>query len=81
MHQTFDAIPHLHERTERHDLGDAAVDELIDGVGLGKCLPRVLLCCLKRQADALTVAIDLQHLDINFVANSDDFVGVVDELP
>ena len=41
--QAFDALAHLHERAERHQLGDPAVDQLADPVGVGELLPRVLL--------------------------------------
>src|SRR3712207_8555553 len=30
VHQALDALAHLHERAERHELGDPAVDELAD---------------------------------------------------
>ena len=30
VHQTLDAFADLHERAERHELGDPAVDELAD---------------------------------------------------
>ena len=30
VHEALDAVADLHERTERHELGDPAVDELAD---------------------------------------------------
>ena len=33
VHEALDAVADLHERTERHELGDPAVDELADLVG------------------------------------------------
>ena len=53
VHQTLDAFADLHERAERHELGDPAVDELADLVAVGELLPRVLLRGLERQRDAL----------------------------
>ncbi len=50
VHETLDAVAHLHEGAERHQLGDAAVDELAHGVRIGELLPRVGLRRLQRQA-------------------------------
>ncbi len=70
--QALDAVAHLDERTERHELGDPAVDQLADLVAGGELLPRVLLGGLQRQADALAVEVDVEHLDGDFVADRDD---------
>ena len=62
VHQALDALAHLDEGAEGHELGDPAVDELADAVGVGELLPRVLLGGLEREADALAVEVDLEHL-------------------
>ena len=72
VNQTLDAFAHLDERTERHELGDTAVDELTDPVARGELLPRILLGGLERQADAFAVEIDLEDLDIDLVADGND---------
>jgi hypothetical protein len=50
-------------------------------VGGGELLPRILLGGLERQADALAVEVDLEHLHLDLVADGDDRAGVVDVLP
>ena len=72
VHETFDTVADLYERAERHELGDPAVDEFADTVVGGELLPRILLCRLEREADALAVEIDLEHLDGDFVADLHD---------
>ena len=81
VHETLDAVAHLHEATERHELGDTAVDQLADLVGAGELLPRILLGGLQRQADALAVEVDVEHLHGDLVADGDDGTRVVDVLP
>ena len=81
MHQALDAVAHLDERTEGHQLGDTAVDQLADLVVGGELLPRVLLGGLERQRDALPVQVDLEHLDLDLVADGHDRTRVVDVLP
>src|SRR5690606_4334195 len=79
--QALDAVAHLDEGAERHELGDPAVHELADAVAGGELLPRVLLGGLERQADALAGQVDVQHLDLDLVAHLHDRAGVVDVLP
>ena len=81
VHEALDALADLDERTERHQLGDPAVDELADPVGGGELLPRVLLGGLQRQADALAVEVDVEHLHGDLVADGHHRTGVVDVLP
>ena len=64
-----------------HELGDPAVDELADLVAVGELLPRILLGGLQRQADALAVEVDVEHLHLDLVADRDDRARVVDVLP
>ena len=79
--EAFDAVADLNERTELHELGDSTVDELTDLVAFGEFLPRILLRCLQREADALAAEVDVEHLDLDRIANGDDGTGVVDMLP
>src|SRR5205823_35773 len=62
VHQALDAVAHLHEGSERYELGDAPVDELTDPVVAGELLPRVLLRGLEREADALALEVELDDL-------------------
>ena len=79
--QALDAVAHLDEGAERHQLGDPAVDQLADPVAAGELLPRVLLGGLQREADALAVEVDVEHLHGDLVADGHDRAGVVDVLP
>ena len=47
----------------------------------GKLCPRILLGCFERQADALTLVVDLEHLNRDAVTDSDHGGWVVDVLP
>ena len=81
MHKALDAVAHLDERAEGHELGDPAVDELADPVVRGEFLPRVDLGRLQRQADPLLVEVDVEHLDVHLVAHRDDRGRMVDVFP
>ena len=81
VYEAFDAVADLNECTELHQLGDPAVDELANLVTLGEFLPRILLRCLQRQADALAAEVDVEDLHLDRVANGDDGAGVIDVLP
>ena len=81
MDQTLDAVAHLDERPERHQLGDPSVDELADLMGVGELLPRVGLGGLERQADPLLGKVHVQHLDVDLVAHGHNRGRVVDVLP
>ena len=81
VHETLDALAHLDERAEGHELGDAAVDQLVDRVAVGEDLPRVGLGRLQRERDALLGEVDVEDLDVDLVADGDDLARVVDVLP
>ena len=81
MDEALDAVTHLHERTERHQLGDASVDQFTDLVRVGEFLPRIGLGGLQREADPLLGEVHIEHLDIDLVAHRHHRRGVVDVLP
>ena len=81
VNQALDALAHLDEGAERHQLGDPPVHQLAHLMAGGELLPGVLLGCLQRQADALPVEIHFEHLDLDLVANLHHGTGVVDVLP
>ena len=71
MHQALDAIAHLDEGAERHQLGDAPIDQLTFLVAVRKLLPRVVLSVLELEADSLLVEIDVENLDLDLVTHGD----------
>ena len=64
VHEALDALQDLHERAERDDLGDRALELVTHVVGVDDALPRILLGLLEAQGDALAVAVDVEHLDL-----------------
>ncbi|CAB4749273.1 unannotated protein [freshwater metagenome] len=81
MNEAFDAVADLDERTEWNELGDSAVDQLADLMVRCELLPWVLLGCLERQGDSLTVKIDLKHLNVDLITNGDHRAGMIHVLP
>ena len=81
VYETLDAVAHLDERTERHQLGDAAVDELAHLVAVGKVLPRIGLGRLQREADPFLGQIDIKHLDVDLVTDGHHGRRMVHVLP
>ena len=81
MHEAFDAVANLDERTELDELRDSSVDKLTDLVGLGELLPRVGLSGLQREADPLAAEVYIEHLDLDRVANGNYRTWVIDMLP
>src|SRR5713101_1878440 len=81
MDETLHAIEDLDEGTEGDDLRDLALELIADVVGVDDALPRILLGLLEPQRDALTVAIDVEHLDLDRVPDREDLAGVVDVRP
>ena len=81
VHQALDAILDGDEDTELDNLSDLALDDLAGNVGASEALPRILLGRLEGQGDALTVEIDVEHLDGDLVADLDDLGRMVDVLP
>src|SRR4030095_8668230 len=81
VHEALDAVAHLDERAEGHELRDLPVHELTDLVAIRYPLPGILLRGLERQRDALAVEVDVEHLDLDLVADLHDRARVVDVLP
>ena len=81
VHETLDALAHLDERAEGHELRDPSVDELADLVAGRELLPRVLLGRLERERDALAGQVDVEDLHRDLVAHLHDGGRVVDVLP
>src|SRR6202012_3637246 len=81
VHQALDALFDADERTERHQLGDLARNDLADSVSAGEVPPRVFLSRLERQRNPLAVHVNVEHLDGDLVADLDNLGRVVDVLP
>ena len=81
MDQTLDTVAHLDKRTERHQLGDPTVDELVDGVAVCEDLPRIGLGRLERQRDALFGEVHVEDFDVDFVTDGNHLTRVVNVLP
>src|SRR5918997_226248 len=79
--EALDAVEDLDEGTERHDLRDGALELVADVVRVDDALPWILLRLLETQGDALAVAIDVEHLDGDGVADRKDLARVVDVRP
>ncbi len=81
VHQALDPVVDPDERTERHQLGDLAGDDLPDLMGPSELLPRVFERRLQRERDPLPVHVDVENLDRDLLAHLDDLGRVVDVLP
>src|SRR5215203_5770165 len=81
VHEALDPVHDLHEGAEGDDLGDLALELVADVVGGHDALPRVLLGLLEAQGDALAVAVDVEDLDVDVVADVEDLARVVDVRP
>ena len=73
--QALDAGQDLDEGPEGDDLRHLALDHVALLVLVEDPLPRVLLGLLQAQRDALAVAVDVEHLDADRVADRDDLGG------
>ena len=65
VHEPLDAGQDLDEGAEGDDLRDLALDDVVDRVAVEHLLPRVGLRLLEAERDALAVAVDVEHLDLD----------------
>ena len=79
--QTLDAVEDLDEGAEGHDLGHRPLELVADVVRIDHALPRVLLRLLEAERDPLALAVDVEHLDADRVADREDLRRVVDVRP
>ncbi len=79
--EAFDPFFDLDEGAERHQLGDPAVHDLVDLAVLEHLLPRVLLGLLETQGDALPVAVDIEHPDLDLLADGEHLGRMVHMAP
>jgi hypothetical protein len=81
VHEALDAVEDLDEGAEGDHLRDLALELVADPVGVDHALPRVLLGLLEAQGDALAVAVDVQHLHRDGLADGEQLARVVDVRP
>ncbi len=81
VHEPLDAVEDLHKRPEGDHLGDVALELVADVVSVDDALPGILLGLLEAQRDALTLTVDVEHLDADRVADREDLGRMVDVRP
>jgi hypothetical protein len=79
--QAFDAFFHFHERAIGDELGDLAAHAMADRVTGFDVFPRVVLKLLEAEGDALFLAIDLEDLDLDLLADAEHFGRMVEAAP
>src|SRR5579859_6691850 len=79
--EALDTGENLDEGAERDDLRHLAVDGVALLVALEHLLPRVALGLLETERDSLPVAVDVEHLDLDLLADLEHLTGVVDVRP
>ncbi len=81
VHEALDTVAQLDEDAERDELGDLALDDRADREVLDELLPRIFLRLLQAERDALAAQVDVEHLDLDRIADLDDLGRVVDVAP
>ena len=81
VHETLDTLQDFDEGTKRDHLGGTAVHDVALLVALEDALPRVGLGLLETERDALAVAVDVEHLDLDLLTDLEELGRVVDVAP
>src|SRR5262249_39190878 len=81
VHKALDARQDLDERAERDDLRHLAGDDVAFVVALEHLLPRIRLRLLQAERDALPLAVDVQDLDVDLLADLERLGRMVDVAP
>ncbi len=81
MHQTFDALFQLDERTVIGQAHNTSFDALSDQIGLFHSLPRILGTLFEAQRHPLGVGIKFQYFDLDFVTHLEHFTGMINTTP
>src|SRR5690606_2720230 len=79
--QAFHALLDLDEGTVVGEVGDLAEDARADRVTAGNALPGIIAQLLEAERNAVALAIELQHLHFDLVADIDDLGRMLDALP
>src|SRR6266540_2443000 len=81
VHEPFDARKDLDEGAECDDLRHLAVDDVALLVRLENLLPRICLGLLETQGDALALAVDVEDLHVDCLADLEHLGRMVDVRP
>ena len=81
VHEALNALQDLNEGPERNHLGGTTVHDVALLVALEDTLPRIGLGLLKTKRNALAVAVDVEHLDLDLLADFEELGRVVDVAP
>src|SRR5690606_2585110 len=81
VHQTFHAVFDFHEATVIGQIGDAAEQSAAGRVTAGNIGPGIGAQLLQAQRYTIALAVELEHLDVEFLADCDDFGRMLDALP
>src|SRR3989475_8542077 len=81
VHQPFDSRQDLDEGAEGDDLRHLPLDLVALAVGVQHLLPGVGLRLLEAERDALSLAVDVEHLDLHVLADLEHLGGMVDVTP
>ena len=76
MHHAVDVAVEADEQAELGLVLDLALDGRADGMLLDERFPRVLQRLLEAERDAALGGIDLEHLNLDFLAGRDDLAGM-----
>jgi hypothetical protein len=76
VHEPVDPFFDLDEGTKVGQVADPTFELGVGRILLGERLPRIRLGLLETERDLLVLRIDLQHHDLDLVANSDDLRGM-----
>src|SRR5260370_10032021 len=78
VQQTVDPFFDFDEGAVIGQIANHAANDHAGRIALGHLIPRIGLNLFHPQRDFLLVAIDVEHLDVNLIANGNDFAGMVD---
>ena len=78
VQEPINALFNLHERAIGGQVAHAALNHGTHGVVVINHVPRIALRLLHTQGNFHLLVVDLQHNDFNFIANRNQFAGMVD---
>src|SRR5690554_6309877 len=81
VNQAFDTLFQLGEAAVVGEVGDLGHDAGTFRITTGDGDPRIFAQLLQTQGNAVALAVELQHLDVDLVANVDDLGRMLDALP
>ena len=79
--EAFDAGFELHKRAVRHEADDLAFDLRADGEFRFDVVPRIGQLLLEAEADAFLFLVHVEHDDVDFLADLEDFRRMADAAP